>query len=233
MHRADDCVRLLYSLGNAFRAGQLAVSLGKQALKKLELLRGFFKDGGCRADSQCDLRRRPARIAAAEDNEFCRHRVSDRTCQNALSAGGSGEVVGGYERCHLSRHLAHGREQRQLPILCFNGFISHTGHVCLDHGFGQGPAGGKVKEREENLPGFEQGILRRQRLFYFQNQVGPLAHGGGARRNFSTGAGKDLIADTAGDTGPGFNDDLMTVGPAGFHAVRGNGDPVFIVFNLF
>ena len=101
-----------------------------------------------------------------------------------------------------------------------------------EHGFGQGPIGGKMEIGEDDLSATQQRPLGRERFFDFDDHVGPreqFARVGHQRRAVLD---VPLVGDSGADARPGLEQHLVA-GPGQFvDAHRQHGHAVFVAFDF-
>ncbi len=102
--------------------------------------------------------------------------------QHAPPALAAFEEVRADLRRHASGHLAHRREQRELPVRELHGLVRDAGGARVDQRPGELGIRGEVQVREQHQAPAEKAQLRCLRFLHLDHEPGPVPDVAGGRR---------------------------------------------------
>ena len=177
--------------------------------------------GGLRADH-----------AGAEDHHLAGRNARNAAQKHAPTALRLLQAVGADLHRHSARHLAHGREQRQSPVLIGHGFIGNGNRARVHQPLGLIGIGAEVKVGEQRLALAQHLVFLRLRLLDLDDHLGGLEDLG--RGCGDRGARRLVIGVRQSEPfpGPGLDHDFMLAPDELAHAGRDHGDAVFVGLDL-
>ena len=113
---------------------------------------GDVEDHDVRAKTGRDLGGVDPDHAAADDHHLAGRHAGHPAEQDAAAAEHAFQVLGAFLHRHPSRHLGHGREQRQLPARKLHGLVGDRDRARAEHGARELEVGGEVEVGVDELP---------------------------------------------------------------------------------
>ena len=170
--------------------------------------------------------------AAADDDDAAYGDAGHAAQQHAAPAPLHFQAVGAGLDRHASRHLAHGRQQRQPAVVVAHRLVGHGDAARRYQRPGLLRIGRQVQIGEQHLAVPQHGGLGGLRLLHLDDHVGAGEDLLRSLDDFGAGAFIIGVAEADGMAGAGLHQHAMAVMDRLAHARRRHADPVLLALDL-